>query len=236
MKIAVFSDIHGNLSARDACLSDIERRKPDAVYCLGDLVGYAPFPNEVIARIRDARIPTIMGNYDDGTGFDRAECGCAYKEERDRLLGDRSFAWTKAHVTPDGKAFLRGLYPQIRFEADGVRFLLVHGSPRRINEYLFEDRPLSSFERLAAASAADVIVFGHTHKPYTKEAGGVLFVNVGSVGKPKDGDPRACYAVVDSRSHGVEFVRLAYDVASVAAAIRATELPTEFAGALETAH
>jgi putative phosphoesterase len=236
MKIAVFSDVHGNLPALDVCLSDIERRKPDAVYCLGDLVGYAPYPNEVIARIRDARIPTVMGNYDDGTGFERDECGCAYREEKDRLLGDRSFAWTKAHVTPDGKAFLRSLESRIRFDADGTRFLLVHGSPRRINEYLFEDRPVSSFERLAATSQADVIVFGHTHKPYTKEAGGSLFVNVGSVGKPKDGDPRACYAVIDSRARSAEFVRLAYDVAGVAAALRESGLPQEFASALEAAH
>jgi Calcineurin-like phosphoesterase superfamily domain len=101
--------------------------------------------------------------------------------------------WTRETVTPELKAFLRSLKPEIRFEADGKRFRLVHGSPRRMNEYLFEDRPLSSFQRLAATSEADVLVYGHTHKPYTKRVDGVLFVNVGSVGKPKDGDP----AVVD---------------------------------------
>ena len=76
--------------------------------------------------------------------------------------------WTKGNVTPDRKAFLRSLQPEIRFEADGKRFRLVHGSPRRMNEYLFEDRPLSSFQRLAATSETDVLVFGHTHKPYTQ--------------------------------------------------------------------
>ena len=112
----------------------------------------------------------------------------------------------------------------------------MHGSPRRINEYLFEDRPVSSFERLAAASDADVIVFGHTHKPYVKEAGGALFVNVGSVGKPKDGDPRGCYALIEAQSRSVEFVRVAYDVQAVATAVRASGLPAEFASALETAN
>ena len=237
MRIAIFSDVHANLPALETCLADIERRHPDAIYCLGDLVGYAPFPNEVIDRIRSAGIPTIIGNYDDGTGFDRDDCGCAYREERDRVLGDRSFAWTKTHVSAENKTLLRALKREIRFEADGKRFLLVHGSPRRINEYLFEDRPLSSFERLAASSAADVIVFGHTHKPYTKQTGDALFVNVGSVGKPKDGDPRACYALFETvGAVSVEFVRLSYDLATVTAAIRQSELPDEFATALETAH
>ena len=109
MQIAVFSDVHGNLPALEAVLADIARQAPDAVYCLGDLVGYAPFPNEVIERVRAEQIPTIMGNYDDGVGYDRDECGCAYREERERQLGDQSLAWTKAHVTADNKAFLRSL-------------------------------------------------------------------------------------------------------------------------------
>jgi diadenosine tetraphosphatase ApaH/serine/threonine PP2A family protein phosphatase len=111
----------------------------------------------------------------------------------------------------------------------------VHGSPRKINEYLFEDRPISSFQHIAHAADADVIVFGHTHKPYTKLVDGVLFVNVGSVGKPKDGDWRACYAILDvaPTPPAVRFVRLEYDVGVTAGAIRASDLPDEFAVDIE---
>jgi putative phosphoesterase len=235
MRIAIFSDIHANLPALDAVLAHIRAERPDAVYCLGDLVGYAPFPNEVTERIRGEAIPTIMGNYDDGVGFERDDCGCAYREPEEKKRGDRSLAWTKAHVTAANKAFLRTLLSEIRFEADGRRMLLVHGSPRKINEYLFEDRPISSFQRLAASSNADVIVFGHTHKPYTKLVDNVLFVNVGSVGKPKDGDWRACYAVLTTNPPAAHFVRVEYDLARVTTAIRGSELPAEFATDLERA-
>jgi putative phosphoesterase len=235
MRLAIFSDIHGNLPALEAVLADAASRPFDRLYCLGDLVGYAPFPNEVTERIRLEQIPTIMGNYDDGVGFERDDCGCAYREADEKRRGDQSLAWTKAHVTAGNKAFLRTLAPEIRVEADGRRVLLVHGSPRKINEYLFEDRPLSSFQRLAASSNADIIVYGHTHKPYTKLVDDVWFVNVGSVGKPKDGDWRACYAILDTLARTAEFVRVEYDLPRVTSAIRASELPTEFATDLETA-
>jgi putative phosphoesterase len=232
MRIAIFSDIHGNLQALDAVLADIAAQEPDAVYCLGDLVGYGANPNEVTERIRREGFPTVMGNYDDGVGFDRDECGCAYREELERERGQRSLEWTKVQVTSGNKAFLRAMASEIRFEADGRRILLVHGSPRKMNEYLFEDRPLASFQRLAAASNADVIAFGHTHKPYVKDVDGVVFVNAGSVGKPKDGDWRACYALIDGGKP--RFRRVEYDVESAAAAIRATDLPHEFAADVES--
>jgi putative phosphoesterase len=173
-----------------------------------------------------------MGNYDEGVGFERDECGCAYREEAERERGQRSLEWTKARVTPDNKAFLRTLVNEVRFEADGKRILLVHGSPRKMNEYLFEDRPVSSFQRLAASSNADIIVFGHTHKPYVKEVDGVTFVNAGSVGKPKDGDWRSCYALLAGGEPA--FRRVEYDVNAAAAAIRATDLPHEFAADIES--
>jgi putative phosphoesterase len=232
MRIAIFSDVHGNLQALEAVLADIQNQRPDAVYCLGDLVGYGASPNEVTERIRQAQYPTVMGNYDDGVGFDRDECGCAYKEQADRERGDRSLAWTKKHTSEATKAFLRTLAKELRVDADGRRILLVHGSPRKMNEYLFEDRPISSFQRIAAASAADVIAFGHTHKPYTKQVDGVLFANAGSVGKPKDGDWRACYVLVEDGL--ATFRRVEYDVKGAAAAIRATDLPHEFARDIET--
>ena len=235
MSIAILSDIHGNLPALEAVLDDVKRRRPDRVYCLGDLVGYGAFPNEVVARILGEAIPTIMGNYDDGVGFDRDDCGCAYRDPGEQERGQRSLMWTRARTTPEHKQFLQALHPNLRFTVDGQRVLLVHGSPRKMNEYLFEDRPLSSFERLAASSEADVIVFGHTHKPYVKTVDGVLFVNAGSVGKPKDGDWRACYAVLDlGGTPSAGFRRIEYDVAAAAAAIRATDLPAEFARDIET--
>jgi putative phosphoesterase len=235
MRFAIFSDVHGNLHALEAVGADIERADCDAVYCLGDLVGYGAFPNEVTERVRRRETPTVMGNYDDGVGFERDECGCAYRDPIDQELGERSLAWTKAQVTPENKAYLRTLLKEIRFEADGKRVLLVHGSPRKINEYLFEDRPISSFQRLAATSNADIIVFGHTHKPYIKIVDGVMFLNVGSVGKPKDEDWRACYAVLHTKdTPSAVFRRVEYDVKAAAGAIRATELPDEFAFDVET--
>jgi putative phosphoesterase len=234
MRIGIISDIHGNIHALEAVLADLKAQEPAQVYCLGDLVGYAPFPNEAIERIRREGYPTIMGNYDDGVGFDREDCGCAYKEALDRALGQQSLEWTKAHTSGGNKAFLRTLLPQLRLDADGRRILLVHGSPRRMNEYLFEDRALSSFERLAQTSEADVIVFGHTHVPYTKDVAGVLFVNAGSVGKPKDGDPRACYAILDPAADSpVTFRRVDYDVKAAAQAVRDSSLPDKFARDLE---
>ena len=235
MRIGIFGDIHANLPALDAVLPHIGAQHFDAVYCLGDLVGYAPFPNEVVDRVRDGGFPTIMGNYDDGVGFDRDECGCAYRDPEEQERGDRSLMWTRAHVTPENKAFLRELHKEIRFEADGKRVLLVHGSPRRINEYLFEDRPLSSFQRLVASSNADIIIFGHTHKPYTKLVDNVLFLNAGSVGKPKDGDWRACYVALDIAAGTAEFIRVPYDIQTVTSAIRQSDLPHEFAADLEQA-
>lgn len=237
MRIAIFSDVHANLPALEAVLADIETASVDARYVLGDLVGYAPWPNEVLERLQADGIPSVMGNYDDGTGFDRDECGCAYVDPTEKALGDRSFDWTKAHTTDANKGWLRTLAPEIRLEADGRRLLLVHGSPRRINEYLYEDKPDATFARIAAGADADVIVCGHTHRPYTKHVGDTLFVNDGSAGKPKEGDRRACWALIETAAADVrvEFHRVEYDVEAAARAIEASDLPHEFADQLREA-
>jgi putative phosphoesterase len=235
MRIAVFSDVHANLHALQAVWEDLERQKPDAVYCLGDLVGYGAYPNEVVAFLRQRQVPTVMGNYDEGVGFDLRDCGCAYTQADDRRRGDLSLRWTQQHTTAEAKAFLQALPLQIRLEEAAPRLLLVHGSPRKVNEYMFEERPAATFERIAQMAGTDVLLFGHTHLPYQKPVGSTLFINDGSVGKPKDGDPRACYALVElGRRSRAEFWRVAYDVEAAARAVEDSGLPVEFAAQLRS--
>jgi len=234
---AVITDIHGNLPALEAALERIEALGIERVYCGGDLVGYGPHPNEVCALIEDRGIPTIYGNYDYAIARDLDDCGCAYVTQHDRELGQRSVAWTLAHTDARAKAFMRELPFDLRFELGGRRVRLVHGSPRKVNEYLFEDKPARRFERIAADADCDVLVFGHTHRPWVREHGGVLFVNCGSVGKPKDGDPRASFALLTATGHGVEATieRVPYDADAVAREVAEAGLPTEYAEKLALA-
>src|SRR5437867_4352484 len=170
MKIALFSDIHANLPALEAFFKDVEARKPDAVYCLGDLVGYNIWPNEVINEIRKRGIPTIAGNYDFGIGRTSDDCGCAYRTDKEKEMGAVSISFTNKIVKEEERKYLITLPAHIRIEFqlnyDKLNLLLVHGSPRRINEYLFEDRDEKSMMRIMEGADADVMCFGHTHKPY----------------------------------------------------------------------
>jgi putative phosphoesterase len=259
MRIALFSDIHANLPALEAVLADMDKQHLDAVYCLGDLVGYAPWPNEVVAEIRKRKIPTIAGNYDEGVGLTSPECGCAYKTDTEKTLGQQSIAFTNSMVTEETRQYLRMLPRQLRItfldksdEANKIQMLLVHGSPRKINEYLFEDRPEKNFLRMLEEAEADLLFFGHTHKPYHRRLAYELHgqiryrhaINIGSVGKPKDGDPRACYVILElkpdadlSNPEGirVNFIRVPYNVEQAAREVEASPLPNEFAQMLRTA-
>lgn len=233
-EIAFFSDVHGNVAALRAVLADLAARGVAEAYCLGDLVGYGPDPNGAIDLIREAAIPTLLGNYDDGVAFDRGECGCYYADDEARRIGDASYAFTAATVTPENKTWLRGLPRERRVDEAGLRLRLVHGSPRRINEYLRADRDERTYHRLAAHADADVLLFGHTHSPWHRVYEDVLFVNVGSAGRPKDGDVRAMYTVLrleEGRPPAVEVHRVAYDVEETARGVLATRLPAELAEA-----
>lgn len=253
MRIALFSDVHANLPALESVLADIDRRRPDMLFCLGDLVGYAAWPNEVVEMIRSRGIPTIAGNYDEGVGLNSDDCGCAYKTDEERARGVESISYTNSVVTDEVRSYLRTLPRHIRVEfgtgENRVTMLMVHGSPRKINEYLFKDRPDRSFHHMMEEAGADVMLFGHTHKPYHKALpydvnGRTRYrhaINIGSVGKPKDGDPRSCYLLLhvgntstpfDAAALGVEFVRVEYDLERAAGAIEQSPLPDAFAGML----
>jgi putative phosphoesterase len=230
-RIAAITDVHANRPALDAAFAKIERLEVESVYCGGDLVGYGPHPSEVCAAIEARAIPTIYGNYDYAIARDIPDCGCAYVTQHDREIGQLSVDWTLAHTDRRAKDFMRELPFDLRFELAGKRIRLVHGSPRKVNEYLFEDKPARTFERIAALADCDVLVFGHTHKPWVHEYGGVLFVNCGAVGKPKDGDPRGSFAVLESSNSGVSvsIERADYDALTVAREMRAVGLPEELA-------
>jgi putative phosphoesterase len=231
MRIALFSDIHANLPALEACLRSIEQQKPDAIYCLGDLVGYNIWPNEVINEIRRRGIPTIAGNYDQGIGLSSDDCGCAYKTDAEKQMGAVSISFTNSIVGQEERQYLKTLPAHIRIEFPNPNLLLVHGSPRRINEYLFEDRDEKSLLRIMKDANAHVMCFGHTHKPYHRTLPeNTHAINIGSVGKPKDGNPKGCYVMLTIDTNiTVEFIRFDYDIEKAAEAIEASPLPNEYA-------
>ena len=234
MAVAVITDIHANLPALEAALQRIEELGIERIYCGGDLVGYGPHPNEVCALIEERGIPTIYGNYDYAIARDLDDCGCAYITAHDRELGQQSVIWTLANTDQRSKDFMRELPFDLHLDVDAISVHLVHGSPRKVNEYLFEDKPASLYERLAGAETDQALVFGHTHKPWVHEYGGVLFVNCGSVGKPKDGDPRGAFATLERSGDSLQVTieRVPYDAEAVADEVRAAGLPTEFADKL----
>jgi putative phosphoesterase len=237
-RVAIVTDIHGNLPALEASLAVIDQIGVDAVYCGGDLVGYGPHPNEVCELIGQRAIPTIYGNYDYAIARELDDCGCAYVTAHDRELGQRSVAWTLEHTDQAAKQFMRALPFDLRFEVGDSSIHLVHGSPRKVNEYLFENKPASLYERLAKAEDVDMLVFGHTHKPWIATYDGVRFVNCGSVGKPKDGDPRAGFAILESDDTGrvtASIQRVPYDAEAVAREVQAAGLPGEYAAKLVAA-
>jgi predicted phosphodiesterase len=240
MKYALISDIHANLPALEAVLESIGQR-PDvtATYQLGDLVGYAPWPNETVALVRSFRIAGVAGNYDSTVGTDYKHCGCRYEDPRQEELSHISYDWTRQHVSSSTKEFLAGLPFRIDLlprggHITGPRVVLVHGTPTLNTLYWTADRPddfCLKMAKHAGARIGDVIAFGHTHIPWHREVKGIHFVNTGSVGRPKDGNWRACYVLLEvgSGAIDVEIVRVEYDLERTMSGIRQSELPDDFA-------
>ena len=245
MRIALFSDVHANLPALEAVLRTLAGRDDiDATYHLGDLVGYAPWPDEVIERLRDAAIPGVAGNYDSAIAAHDTHCGCRHDDARQEALAHQAFDWTLAHTSDRSKRFLGWLPFRIDIRprgghVAGPTIRLVHGNQALNSVYVMEDcsdDTLATMGNTLGAGPGDIVCFGHTHRPWRRGVGGVHFVNVGSVGRPKDGDPRATCVLLDvaEETVGVEFVRVEYDVEATARAIVESGLPDEFAEYLRT--
>jgi predicted phosphodiesterase len=245
VRYALISDIHANLPALEAVLTDIGGRPEiGATYHLGDLVGYAPWPDETVALLERAGIPGVAGNYDSTVATDYRHCGCRYEDPVQEQLSHVSYDWTRKHVSSVTKRALGALPFRIDLlpnggHTAGPRVVLVHGAPTLNTLYWTEDRPDDFCLRMAGhagAKAGDVIAFGHTHKPWHRTVGDIHFLNTGSVGRPKDGDWRAGYVILEIGGGTVdtEFVRVEYDVDRAAREIERSDLPNAFAEYLRT--
>jgi putative phosphoesterase len=237
MKFAVFGDIHGNIEALKAAYDAAKTAGAERIYHLGDLGGYSPFVNEVVDFLVRQHIEGVQGNYDEAVANDREHCGCKAEEPLQEEMAHRSFAWTKAHVLPASKAYMKNLPMELKFTIEDKKIWLFHATPKKNNLYWFEARPEKFFIEMAEKGDAHIMVYGHTHKPYRKDFDNRIFINAGSVGKPKDGDPRACVTLIDIAPDDVhvEFLRVPYDVEKAAQAIVSSGLPPYFADRLKEA-
>lgn len=244
MRYALISDIHANLPSLSAVLQNIADRKDvDAVYHLGDLTGYAPWPNETVALLREQRIPGIAGNYDSTIATSYKHCGCRAETAHQEELSHISYDWTRSRVSEETRKYLASLPFRIDLRplgghVSGPTVTLVHGNQSLNTVYVTEDRPDTFLEKMGrdlGSRAGDVVCFGHTHKPWHRVVGGIHFINTGSVGRPKDCDWRAGYVLLSAglAEIKVEFVRVPYDIDRVVNAILESDLPSEFAEQLK---
>jgi predicted phosphodiesterase len=243
-RIALLSDVHANLPALDAVLADIAAQGITRQYHVGDLVGYAPWPDAVIARIASAGIQGVAGNYDSTVATSYKHCGCRYEDAEQERLSHESYAWTLAHTSGESKRWLAAL----PFRLDvrplgghqaGPTLRLVHGNHVLNTVYVTADRSddfLAAMGGALGAREGDVVAFGHTHVAFHRTVAGVRYVNTGSVGRPKDGDARAGWVELDLGDGDlrVVFHRVAYDVEQAATAIEASTLPDAFAAFLRS--
>jgi predicted phosphodiesterase len=252
VRLAFFGGIYSNSLALEAAIVDARRRGAEAIYCLGDLGAFGPHPDRVIQLLRDAGVTCLQGNYDDSVGNDLSDCQCGYTDPRDNYFAQISYDYTHANTSAENRAWLRTLPKELRVTTDGVRVLLCHGSPRRVNEFLWESTTSTHFlEKLAHDYGADLILGTHTgiHWQRTFRGGG-RFVNVGVLGRPEnDGHTNVWYTIVRTgpdarrgagsigvglrvpespRRFDVEFIPIEYDHQRLAGEMRAEKLPEEF--------
>jgi putative phosphoesterase len=230
MKIAILGDIHGNIEALkvayDAAISKVQK-----IYHLGDIGGYAPFVNDVADFLIDHGIEGVQGNYDDAVANNKEHCGCKYEDPVQAEMSTLSFEWMKKHATQESKDYMKSLPFEKAFAVHNRIVKIFHATPLKNNMYWYEGRTDKFFLDMSDVAQADIMIYGHTHILYRKDIHNKVFINAGSVGKPKDGDTRACIAIVEilPGEVKVEFLRVPYNVEKVATAIIERGLPPYFA-------
>jgi predicted phosphodiesterase len=237
-RVALLGGIYSNYLALAAVLRQVRRRGADVVWCLGDLGGFGPHPDRSAEILRGAEIPMLRGNYDDSIGNERHDCACGYTDPRDNHFAQLSYEYTRANTAADHRAWMRALPVQQRLEIAGRRVLLCHGSPRQMNEFLWETEcPDVFLEWLCDAHRADVIACTHTGIPWHRALpSGRHVINVGAIGRPaNDGRTDVAFAALEMDGEvRVEFLPVAYDVERLARDMARESLPQEFIETIRT--
>lgn len=248
MKLALFGGLYSNYLALQRAIDDAAGRGVDAMFCLGDLGAFGPYPDRVFPLLQQHDVACVQGNYDNSIGHELNDCQCGYTDPQDNYFAQLSYDYTLANTSAENKAWLRELPAQIRFETDGLNILLCHGSPRKTNEFLWESTTSTAFlDRLAREHDADLIIGTHTGIHWQRLlANGRRFINVGVLGRPEnDGQPHVWYAVVGIGADAgadalpctargaavavsVEFVPVTYDFRRLADEMNREQLPEEF--------
>ena len=214
MKLAIIADVHSNLQALNAVMSEIGRGGIDQVVCAGDIVGYGANPNECCHIVGDEVAHAALGNHEiaaltkDTTGMNPHAAAAS--------------RWTTSTLEEGSRKFLRSLEIESKFEAGDMRVAMYHGSVGSVTEYVFEDE---INEDTVRDSGGDLLILGHTHVPYVKDFGSMMAINPGSVGQPRDGDPRASFAILDTDRRSCLVRRVGYDIGGASEAILAAGLP-----------
>ena len=235
-KLAIISDIHSNIVALDSVLEHIRSQACVKIVCCGDLAGYGPRPNEVINRIRELNIPTIMGNYDEAVGFLLPVCGCNLDDKNQKRLSNNSLKWSIANTTEENRKFLRSLPESFEIEFAKKKIVLLHSTFDSINEYIYEE-DLERINEILEDFEQDIYIYGHTHFPFVKYVKDKLIINAGSVGRPKNFDNRGSYIMLEHDGNKIDcsiyFVE--YDIELVSKEIEISGLDSYFADFLRCA-
>jgi predicted phosphodiesterase len=239
-RVALFGGLYSNHLALQAAVADARRRGAQRLFCLGDLGAFGPSPDKVFPILRANEVKTLAGNYDDSIARGLDDCQCGYTDPRDNHFASLSYRYTFRNTSPANRAWLAGLPREIRFRMGESEVLLCHGSPRRLNEFLWESTTPDHFlEKLCRDHAADAVFATHTGIHWQREIpSGRLFANVGVLGRPEnDGTTAVHYAFVEARQGRrleVTDIRLEYDHQALAREMRTAGLPEEFIETIET--
>ncbi len=224
----LIGDVHANMPALKAVLEDASNKGISEIWNVGDLTGYGAFPDDVVGRLRKENAQSVAGNYDLKV--------LNVKEKKEKVEGEKelpqdwnAIKWTYDNLSKKNRKYLKSLPEELRMESGGKRILLTHRSPLPGDERIGPETPDEKLREFAHLVDADVIIFGHSHHPFSRQVDGVWFINPGGAGRQDDGDPRASYAIMQINPFEVKHYRVDYDVEKAVAAIRENGLPEVFA-------